>query len=180
MPDGPAKEAGIEAGDVIISFDGGEVKSTRDLVKRVADAPVGEKVRVTVLRDGKTETLLVALGRRELAEGEQPPKAVQAPQEVEKDMLGLTLTPLTDALRSEMGLTKEATGLIIKAIDESSTAYEKGLRAGDLITEAGQKPVASMGDFEDQVTAAKDAGRKSILLLIRRGGEPRFVALPME
>jgi serine protease Do len=180
VPDGPAKEAGIEAGDVITSFDGGEVKSTRDLVKRVADAPVGEKVRISVLRDGETKTLLVTLGRRELAEGEAPPKAVQAPQEVEKDMLGLTLTPLTDALRSEMGLTKEASGLIIKSIDETSTAYEKGLRAGDLITEAGQKPVASMADFEDQVAAAKDAGRKSILLLIRRGGEPRFVALPME
>ncbi|KEO55161.1 DegQ family serine endoprotease [Thioclava pacifica] len=180
VPDGPAKEAGIEAGDVITSFDGGEVKSTRDLVRRVADAPVGEKVRVTVLRDGESKTLLVTLGRRELAEGEEPPKAVQAPQEVEKDMLGLTVTPLTDELRTEMGLTKDAQGLVIKSIDETSTAYEKGLRAGDLITEVGQKPVASVEDFEERVQAAKDAGRKSVLLLIRRGGEPRFVALPVE
>ncbi|TNF16915.1 MAG: DegQ family serine endoprotease [Rhodobacteraceae bacterium] len=180
VPEGPAKEAGIEAGDVITSFDGGEVKSTRDLVRRVADAPVGEKVRVTVLRDGESKTLLVTLGRRELAEGEEPPKAVQAPQEVEKDMLGLTVTPLTDELRTEMGLTKDAQGLVIKSIDETSAAYEKGLRAGDLITEVGQKPVSSVDDFEERVQAAKDAGRKSVLLLIRRGGEPRFVALPVE
>ncbi|WP_246831581.1 DegQ family serine endoprotease [Thioclava sp. L04-15] len=180
VPEGPAKEAGIEAGDVITSFDGGEVKSTRDLVRRVADAPVGEKVRVTVLRDGESKTLLVTLGRRELAEGEEPPKAVQAPQEVERDMLGLTVTPLTDELRTEMGLTKDAQGLVIKSIDETSAAYEKGLRAGDLITEVGQKPVSSVDDFEERVQAAKDAGRKSVLLLIRRGGEPRFVALPVE
>ncbi|MAQ37620.1 MULTISPECIES: DegQ family serine endoprotease [Thioclava] len=180
VPDGPAKEAGIEAGDVITSFDGGEVKSTRDLVRRVADAPVGEKVRVTVMRDGEAKTLLVTLGRREAAEGEQPPKAVQAPQEVEKDMLGLTVTPLTDDLRTEMGLTKEANGLVIKQIDETSSAYEKGLRVGDLITEVGQKPVSAVDDFEERVQAAKDAGRKSILLLIRRAGEPRFVALPVE
>ena len=165
---------------MITSFDGGEVKSTRDLVRRVADAPVGEKVRVTVLRDGESKTLLVTLGRRELAEGEEPPKAVQAPQEVEKDMLGLTVTPLTDELRTEMGLTKDAQGLVIKSIDETSAAYEKGLRAGDLITEVGQKPVSSVDDFEERVQAAKDAGRKSVLLLIRRGGEPRFVALPVE
>ncbi|SFN05549.1 serine protease Do [Thioclava dalianensis] len=180
VPDGPAKEAGIKAGDVITSFDGGEVNSTRDLVKRVADAPVGEKVRVTVLRDGAPVTLLVTLGRRELAEGEKPPKAVEAPQEVERDMLGLTVTPLTDALRSEMGLTKETEGLIIKSLDESSEAYGKGLRAGDLITEAGQTPVSTVEGFEAQIKAAKDGGRKSILLLIRRGGEPRFVALPVD
>jgi serine protease Do len=180
VPDGPAKEAGIQSGDVITSFDGGEVKNTRDLVRRVADAPVGEKVRVTVLRDGETKTLLVTLGRREAAEGEQPPKAVQAPQEVEKDMLGLTVTPLTDDLRTEMGLTKESNGLVIKQIDETSSAFEKGLRVGDLITEVGQKPVSAVGDFEERVQAAKEAGRKSILLLIRRAGEPRFVALPVE
>ncbi|KFE36920.1 DegQ family serine endoprotease [Thioclava atlantica] len=180
VPDGPAKEAGIEAGDVITSFDGGEVKSTRDLVRRVADAPVGEKVRVVVLRDGESKTILVTLGRREQAEGEEAPAEVPAPQEAEKDMLGLTVTPLTDAMRTELGLTKEAQGLIIKSIDETSTAYEKGLRTGDLITEIGQQPVATVSDFEARVQDAKDAGRKSVLLLIRRGGEPRFVALPVE
>ena len=180
VPEGPAKEAGIEAGDIIISFDGGEVKSTRDLVRRVADAPVGSAVRVTVLRDGKQETLLVTLGRRELAEGEAVPAAVQKPQETEKDLLGLTVTPLTDSLSTEMGLPSGTEGLVVKSIDEASSAFEKGLRAGDLITEAGQKPVASITDLEDRIAEAEDAGRKSVLLLIRRGGEPRFVALPVE
>ena len=64
-------------------------------------------------------------------------------------------------------------------MDEASDAYEKGLRAGDLITEAGQQKIETITDLEDRVTEARDAGRKSILLLIRRQGEPRFVALPI-
>ena len=180
VPEGPARDAGIKAGDIIISFDNGEVKSTRDLVRRVADAPVGEAVRVTVLREGKKETIVVTLGRRELAEGEAVPAAVQRPQDSEKDLLGLTVTPLTAELGTELGLPSDATGLVIKDIDDTSAAYEKGLRAGDLITEAGQEPVASIDDLEARIGDAKDAGRKSVLLLIRRGGEPRFVALPVE
>ena len=61
-----------------------------------------------------------------------------------------------------------------------SAAYDKGLRAGDLITEAGQQRVATIAEFEAQVEAARDAGRKSLLLLVRRDGDPRFVALALE
>lgn len=180
VPDGPAKEAGMLAGDIIISFDGGEVKDTRDLVRRVADAPVGEAVRVTVLRAGKSETLLVTLGRRELAEGEAVPAAVTAPQDQEKELLGMVVTPVTPGLSTEMGLPTGTAGLIVKSITEDSSAFEKGLRAGDLIVEAGQLPVTSLSDLETRIDEAKAAGRKSVLLLIRRGGEPRFVALPLE
>ncbi|MGD9919716.1 MAG: PDZ domain-containing protein, partial [Paenirhodobacter sp.] len=180
VPDGPAKTAGMLAGDVIVNFDGGEVKDSRDLVRRVADAPVGQAVRVTVLRGGKQETLLVTLGRRELAEGEAVPAAVTKPADAESTVLGLTVTPLTDELISELGLQPGQQGLVIKDIDETSAAFDKGLRAGDLITEAGQQPVTQLSDLEDRVKEAKDAGRKSVLLLIRRGGEPRFVALPVE
>lgn len=180
VPDGPAMDAGMKAGDVITNFDGGIVSDVRELVRRVADAPVGEAVRVTVLREGKSETLLVTLGRRELAEGEPVPAAVQAPQDSEGEILGLTVTPITPALASELGLSSGTSGLVIKDIAEDSAAFEKGLRAGDVITGAGQQSVAQVSDLEDQISAAKDAGRKSVLLLIRRGGEPRFLALPIE
>lgn len=180
VPEGPAKAAGMLAGDVIVSFDGGEVKNTKDLVRRVADAPVGQAVRVTVMRGGKQETLLVTLGRRELAEGEAVPAAVTKPTETSGEVLGMTLTPLNDELISEMGLQPGQEGLVITEMDETSGAYDKGLRAGDLIVEAGQQAVTSVADLEDRVSEAKDAGRKSVLLLIRRGGEPRFVALAVE
>ena len=66
---------------------------------------------------------------------------------------------------------------MVTDVDEVSEAYEKGLRAGDVITEAGQQKVTTIADLEDQITAAEEAGRKSLLLLVRRAGDPRFVAL---
>jgi len=69
---------------------------------------------------------------------------------------------------------------VVTDVDNLSEAYEKGVRAGDLITEAGQQQVTSLGDLEDRIDEAREAGRKSILLLVRRAGEPRFVALPVE
>ncbi|MDW4550451.1 DegQ family serine endoprotease [Defluviimonas sp. D31] len=180
VPDGPAKDGGIQSGDVITAFDGADVTDTRELVRRVADADVGKAVSVVVLRDGESHELSVTLGRRELAEGEPVPAVAGKEEPAEKDMLGMTLGVLTDEQRDQMGLAADAAGLLVSDIDQTSEAYEKGLRAGDLITEAGQQKVASIEDFEARIAEAKEAGRKSLLLLIRREGDPRFVALSVE
>jgi len=179
VPPGPAAEAGMLAGDVIISFDGAEVADTRELVRRVADTSVGKTVEVVVLREGAREVLEVTLGRRELAEGEAVPAAA-AQEPAEADILGLTLSPVDEAEAETLGLAPGSTGLVVREIDDLSEAYEKGLRAGDVITEAGQQKVAQPGDLEDRIEEARDAGRKSLLLLVRRAGEPRFVALSVE
>ena len=94
-----------------------------------------------------------------------------------KDMLGMTLSPVTEELREELKLKKGTVGLVVVAVDETTEAFEKGLRMGDLITEAGQQKLERIGDLEARVEEARDAGRKSLLLLVRRSGEPRFVAL---
>jgi serine protease Do len=99
---------------------------------------------------------------------------------VSSEVLGLTVTAITDELREQLALPENAEGLVVEGVAEDSEAYEKGLRAGDLITEAGQEKVEQVGDLEDRIAAAKDAGRKSLLLLVRRGGDPRFVALTLE
>lgn len=180
VPEGPAMEAGMQAGDVIISFDGVEVEDTRGLVRQVGATQVGKTVRVTVLRDGATETLKVTLGRREEAEAEAVPAAQPGGDEpVEKDLMGMSLSSVTPELAEQLGLDENATGLVVRDVDEASDAYEKGLRAGDLITEAGQQKVEAISDLEARVTEAQEAGRKSVLLLIRRQGDPRFVALPV-
>ncbi len=180
VPDGPAKDGGMMAGDVITSFDGLEVADTRELVRRVADADVGKAVRVVVVREGKSQTLLITLGRREAAEGEAAPSAAAPAEPESKTVLGMTLGVLSDEQRGELGLGDEVDGLVITDIDQMSEAFEKGLRAGDVITEAGQQKVMSLADLEARITEAKDAGRKSLLLLIRRGADPRFVALSVE
>ena len=181
VPDGPAKEAGLLAGDVIVTFDGVDVADTRALVRQVGNTTVGKAVRVVVYREGGTQTVLVTLGRREEAERAVPAAMDGGDPDVkEKEVLGLTLSLLTDDMRSEMGLADDMQGLLVMAVDESTQAFEKGLRAGDVITEAGQQKVTSLGDLDDRIDEAKEAGRKSLLLLVRRAGEPRFVALGLE
>ena len=182
VPEGPAKVAGMLSGDVIVTFDGSAVSDTRELVRRVADAPVGEAVSVVVMREGKSVTLAVTLGRREEAEGEPLPAAAspvpEAPQTA--DVLGMAVTPLTPEIIKELGVPEGTTGLAVTDVDELSEAYAKGLRVGDVITEAGQQAVTRAKDLTDRVEEARNAGRKSLLLLIRRGGDPRFVALAIE
>ncbi|TKZ21617.1 Do family serine endopeptidase [Shimia litoralis] len=183
VPEGPALEAGMLAGDVILSFDGQNVSDVRGLVRVVGNTEVGSTVRVTVLRDGKTQTLKVTLGRREAAEGTAGNNgSSEAPVEKQADkmILGLTVGPLTDALRGELGIDSNMSGLVVKDVDEMSAAYEKGLRAGDVLTEASQQKLTSVADLEDRISEAKEAGRKSLLLLVRRAGEPRFVALNIQ
>ena len=185
VPEGPAKEAGLETGDVIMSFDGVDVEDTRGLVRQVGNSSVGATVRVTVLREGETQTIKVTLGRREeangeIAEGEEDGDDAAPDAPLTTSMMGLSLTPLTNALREELGAEEGAEGLAVTEVDEASEAFEKGLRAVDIITEAGQQKIATIAQLEERVTAAKDAGRKSLLLLVRRAGDPRFVALSLE
>jgi serine protease Do len=183
VPEGPAKEAGLLTGDVIMSFDGVEVADTRALVRQVGNSPVGASVRVTVMREGKSQTVKVVLGRREDADSEEPAATPEdAPQDApaQTSMLGLILTPLTDEIREELGADAGTDGLAVTEVDEASEAFEKGLRIGDIITEAGQQKVTSIADLEARIEAAQDAGRKSLLLLVRRAGDPRFVALTLD
>lgn len=179
VPDGPSLDAGMEAGDVILTFDGREVEDTRELVQIVGNTAVGKAVRVVVFRGGATQTLLVTLGRREDAERAIPASAPADQPIIEKEIMGLTVSELTDELREQLGLDAEAEGLVVADIDETSGAYEKGLRAGDIIAEAGQSRVSSIEELEARIDAAKEAGRKSVLLLVRRDNDPRFVALPI-
>ncbi|MCX7644725.1 MAG: DegQ family serine endoprotease [Rhodobacteraceae bacterium] len=179
VPEGPAMEAGIRQGDVIVSFDGTPVADTRELVRRVARTAVGKEVPVIVFRDGATQTLRITLGRREEAERAMP-AAQAAPEPAEAEVLGMTVATVTPEIAEGLGLSGKVTGLAVTAVDESSEAFDKGIRAGDVITEAGQQPVASPADLKARIAEAKDAGRKSLLLLVRRGGDPRFVALSVE
>lgn len=182
VPDGPAKAAGIEANDVILSFDGRAVADTRELVRRVGDAEVGRAVPVVVLRKGEETTLMVTLGRRETAEGEQASggsDSAPAPAQ-EETLLGMTLRVPTPEELSAAGGDSTTAGLLVVRVEDGSEAASKGLREGDLITEAGQQAVASPSDLTARIDEAREAGRKSVLLLVRRAGDPRFVALTVD
>ncbi|SFL13621.1 serine protease Do [Shimia haliotis] len=183
VPEGPAMDAGMEAGDVILTFEGDKVDDVRELVRLVGNASVGKTVDVIVLRAGEEVSLEVTLGRREEAEGAVPasqPAPEDNDEPLEKEILGLTVTPLTDEMRGELGVAEDQDGLVVSGVDETSKAYEKGLRAGDVLTEASHQKLRTIADFETRIDEVREAGRKSVLLLVRRGGEPRFVALSIE
>jgi len=140
---------------------------------------VGKAVPVQVLRNGELTDLTVTLGRRETAEAASAPQNAAPVEPETKELLGLTLSEITPQLTEELQLT-QTEGLVITNVAAGSDAEGKGLKAGDVITEAGQQRVMTLSDLEDRIDEATEAGRKSLLLLIRRGGDPRFVALTIE
>jgi serine protease Do len=181
---GPAKPAGIEPGDVIVKFDGRDIKEMRDLPRIVADTPVGKDVEVIIVRKGKEETKTVKLGR--LEDGE---KAVQAsvkpamPEEksVVKKTLGLDLADLTTDLRNRYKVKEAVKGVVITNVEQGSSAAEKRLAAGDVIVEVAQEQVTSAADVQRRVEQLQKEGRKSALLLVAGAdGELRFVALSLQ
>ncbi len=181
--EGPSQDAGMQAGDVIIRFDGGSVRDTRQLVRRVADAGVGRDVEVVIFRSGEEVTLAVTLGQRELAEAvasAAPDAVAPEPEPEAASFLGLELQTLTDALRSELDLPSNSTGLVVLSVEDGSDAQQKGIQVNDLITEANQQPLNTVADLIARADEAREAGRRSLLVLLRRGGDPRFVALSLE
>ena len=181
VPDGPANDAGMVQSDVIITFDGHEVEDVRDLVQTVGNTEVGKAVDVVVVRDGEKVTLSVTLGLRDdakLAKAGDAPTTENVPKDFEQ--FGMTLSNLTDEIREGLGLQKDAEGLVVVSVLETSEAFKKGLRSGDLITEAGQEKITSIAEFEGQVAATIEGGRKTMLLLVRRDNDPRFLALPVQ
>jgi serine protease Do len=175
--DGPAKDAGLKTMDVIVMFDGKEVADSGALVRIVGGTPVGATVKTIVLRDGKRMSIDVVLGQRPepnaLAQSDKPAEPEQ------QGLLGMQLSEITPDMRSDMNLSDEVTGVLLLSVEADSLAAASGLAAGDVITDAAQNPVEEIADLVEQVENATDAGRESLLLLVRRDGEPRFVVLKL-
>jgi len=180
---GPAKPAGIEPGDVIVKFDGKDIKEMRDLPRVVADTPVGKQTPVVVIRKGREETKTVTLGR--LEDGEKLAAAGShdaAPDKsVVKKALGIELANMSDDLRKRYKIKDTVNGIVITGIDSGSPAADKRLSPGDVIVEIAQEAVASTDEFQAKIDKLKKDGRKSALLLVAGAdGELRFVALSLQ
>ena len=175
---GPAADGGVEAGDVILKFDGKDVDEMRDLPRMVAETDVGKDVRVVVWRKGKTQTVKVVLGL--LEEGEKPaPAEVDKPAapEAAESALQMKLQPLTEATRGEYGIAEDIKGVVVTEVAANSPAAEKGIRPGDVIVEVAQEAVATPADVRGAVAKAKEEQRKSVLMLVQSGENLRFVAV---
>ncbi|MEZ5923953.1 MAG: Do family serine endopeptidase [Hyphomicrobiaceae bacterium] len=184
-PDGPAAKAGLEVGDVIVTFDGQDVSEMRVLPRIVADTAIGKSVEVGVMRNGKLETFKVAIERlNEATEAAQPTEEETPPDATEPAetavLLGLTVAEITQELRQKFGLSEAASGVVVVDADPKGAGAGKGIVAGDVIMEVTNEKVATPDDFASRVAAVKEAGRKSVLLLVSDAkGEIRFVAVPL-
>ncbi|MBV9561772.1 MAG: Do family serine endopeptidase, partial [Bradyrhizobium sp.] len=181
---GPAKPAGIEPGDVVITFDGKEIKEPKDLSRVVADTTVGKEVDVVVIRKGQEETRKVTLGRLQDDEKAQPAaikKDDPADKPVTQKALGLDLAALSKDLRTRYKIKDSVKGVLITGVDGTSDAADKRLSAGDVIVEVAQEAVSNAADIKKRVEQLKKDGKKSVLLLVSNGdGELRFVALGVQ
>jgi serine protease Do len=164
--DGPADKAGVKVGDVIVEFDGKEIKDSGELPIIVARTPVDKKVNIKVLREKKDLTLGVSVG--ELKEEEV---VASVP---EKGELGMTVQRLTPQIAESLGLDK-VEGVVVTAVEPGSAADEAGIRRGDVILEIDRKPVRSVDEYKKSLAGIRKG--KGVLFLVRRGDSTLFLAL---
>src|SRR5689334_1590579 len=183
---GPAKPAGIEPGDVVVSFDGHDIKEMHDLPRVVADTPVGKVVEVVVIRKGKQETHKVTVGR--LQDTEKVAEAA-VKQEVPKEKsvvqktLGLELSELSDDQRRKFKIKSGVNGVVVTGVDSNvaSADPDKRLAPGDVIVEVQSQAVTSPADVQKRVDQLKGQGKRLAMLLVSNAnGETRFVAMNLQ
>lgn len=186
---GPAEKAGLLSGDVVIKFDGRNVRVMRDLPRMVADTPVGKEVNVTVFRDGKEVELKVNLGRLEederAAVDSNTDDKDQTNEEKPTDgvvlQLGMRFEQLDDGLREKLKIAKTVEGVVISSVQSGSLAEEKGVEVGDVVRELSQTEIKSPEDVKARLAALKESDRRAALFLLEnKAGELRLVAVRLE
>jgi serine protease Do len=168
-PDSAAAKAGLKAGDIVVEFDGKPVEKAAEFQRRVAMKKPGSEVELTILRDGKKQTLTAKLEERPSNE-----QLAANTKEQTSEKLGLTVQNLTDDLAKQFGFVG-LKGVIVTEVEADSPAAQKGIQPGSLIQEVNRKPVEDVTEFKEAVNAAGKNGK--VMLLIRHEKSSIFVVL---
>jgi serine protease Do len=181
---GPAQVAGIQPGDIVIKFDGKDVTDMKRLPRIVAETPIDKPVKVTVWRKRQEQTVDVKVGELDETD-KQASAATAAPAPsagsgTTVKALGLSLSNVTPELKQKFSLADDAGGVVVVDVASDSPASEKGVRPGDVIVEVAQQEVKEPAQVTAKIDEAKKSGRKSVLLLVDRAGDLRFVALRID
>ncbi|MEC7050207.1 MAG: DegQ family serine endoprotease [Pseudomonadota bacterium] len=173
----PAQAAGLEPGDVIISFDGKAIEKMRDLPRIVAETEIGATVAVELIRNGSRMSVDVTLGELEKAElvgivGEESQGDAES-----FEKLGFSVDNLNAELAAELGLDENMRGVVVTEVEEGSPAFDKGLQPGDVIKRFGQRRVENAADLAKSVAETLESGRAGVLLLVESEGRERFIQI---
>lgn len=179
---GPADKAGIKAGDIILKFNDKSITATRSLPRIVAETPIDSQATVTYWRDGKEHTGTVTVGELEKAEEEGTIDGIPETEATDTSVpsVGLVLNLLTEELHSAYNIPLEVQGVFVVTVSPGSESEAKGILEGDVIVEINQQSVNEPATVIDIIDKAQKAGRKSVLLLVNREGDMRFVALKLD
>jgi len=168
---GPADQAGIRRGDLIVEYAGRKIDTFETMVKAAGATKAGQKIKVQLLRQGKPMTLTMTLGRW------TDPWRITKSAVASLPASGLTLATLTDKLRKGFGLRWGSVGVVVTLVDPDRS--DIGLRRGDLITQVNQQEVWEPVQVIEKYNAAKKAGRKELLLLVERVNGFHYMLLPV-
>ena len=176
--DSPAAAAGLKPQDVVIEFGGAKISNVRQLQAMAARSPIGSKLPLAVLRDGKRVELQVTLKEQPANYGELAARPLTAEgnesQSGNFDRLGLQVEPLTADVAKQLGVTANE-GVVIVAVQEDSAAAKAGLEPGMAVVQVGRQTIKSVTEFE---TAAKNASLdKGVLVLVRTSEGSQFKVL---
>lgn len=174
---GPADDAKLEAGDVILSFNGQKIERMRDLPRIVAETDVDTTVDVEIVRNNKRMTLQVKLGELEQAENGGLLSNNQQSTTKSFGDLGFSAEQLDADLAAEYGLEDDQQAVIITEVVQGSPAAEKGLAAGDVVVRFGQSRITTLEQLVKGIDDAREAGRSGVLMLIKREGQNRFIQI---
>jgi len=184
--DSPAVGSGLMVGDVVIKFDGQEIDEMRKLPRLVAETKSGKKSELVVWRKGKEVSLTLTIGElpaEKTADVETNPDGSDkpAPLPEKKDpILGMGLTPITDAMRQQFDLKGGLKGLVVTEIDPAGEAAKRGIRPGDIILEVNQVPVTTIAELKAALAEGKKSGRDFALLRVGHGAELVFVTVSLK
>jgi serine protease Do len=184
MDGGPAASAGLQQGDVILSFNGEKIEHLQSLPRIVAGTKAGDTVPVEVLRGGEHETVQVTVGampdEEQVASADPNKPAMQSENDSVEQELGLAVAPLSPEVRKQFGIVEDVTGVLVTGVREDSPARDTGVGPGDIIVRIGSDEVRTVADVVKGIEQAKTDQRNAVMLLVNRQGDERFVAVKLK
>ena len=168
----PADKAGVKKNDIIVALNDQPVTTGRELSAIIANTPVGEKTRITLIRGGEKMSLTAKVAKRE-------EKSLQAAREDERsDVLGLQVADLTPERAQQFGLDKDESGVLVVDVENGSRADKAGVRVGDIVKGINRKKVENLNDYSAVMKKADDKEALHMLVLRRNEGLKAIKIVP--